>query len=670
MKLAITARIRKKFDRFSVRITIGLVFSLLLHGLILSLQLGLPGIGLPSLALPWSERHAITPELSVRIANVAGSPTVENKESPPPIDSKVAPKPQETITNPNQVVTDLPDARVRQAPSATNQVSEKVTKALKSQPANTSTERKTGSPPPEDQSSPAPANSQQEVIAINGDYPDTFRMPAPDLDDWWRDAPKFDITPIQIRPPEQLMPPTIALESPKRTIEQAQDPAPAVQKPTEQESFERPDENKAQEQEKAKEAALAAEAAERKKGEELAAQEAARKQAEEEAAKIARDMETRKQEEATHAAEEAARQLAEKKLEEEKVARLEQEAAARKQEEERIQKQLEADRQAKELAARKQAEELASQKAAALALERAQEEQKREAEKQLEVEKAAKEAQELAARKEAEEIAQKKAAELEKQQQETKLAEERKARELAAQQEAQRKAQELAQQKARELEAQQKAEADAAAQREIARANAAAAAAAASASKASNNAGTSTASTSSTANASSNGNANGNGSGSQSRGSVDLASRALEQIGRMDKDRIAAPSSSDQPEEDTRHHSFLGMIDHDVVVDAYVRSWRNKIERNGSLNYSQSSRDLAREDPVVTVSIRSNGSVEDIVINRSSGRYDLDEAVKRIVRVNAPYSVFPESLARKYPVIEIRRVWSFAETLRLLEEIH
>ncbi|HSY26409.1 MAG TPA: TonB family protein, partial [Burkholderiaceae bacterium] len=77
-----------------------------------------------------------------------------------------------------------------------------------------------------------------------------------------------------------------------------------------------------------------------------------------------------------------------------------------------------------------------------------------------------------------------------------------------------------------------------------------------------------------------------------------------------------------------------------------------------------------REDPVVTVAIRSDGSVEDIVINRSSGRSDLDEAVKRIVRVNAPYSVFPASLARKYPVIEIRRVWNFDETLRLLEEVH
>src|SRR5581483_12237819 len=99
------------------------------------------------------------------------------------------------------------------------------------------------------------------------------------------------------------------------------------------------------------------------------------------------------------------------------------------------------------------------------------------------------------------------------------------------------------------------------------------------------------------------------------------------------------------------------------------RGWRTKIESNGDLNYSQRIADLAREPPVVTVSIRSDGSVKDIVINRSSGRPEIDEAVYRIVRVRAPYSVFPPALARKYESIEIRRVWNFGETLRLLEEV-
>jgi outer membrane biosynthesis protein TonB len=61
--------------------------------------------------------------------------------------------------------------------------------------------------------------------------------------------------------------------------------------------------------------------------------------------------------------------------------------------------------------------------------------------------------------------------------------------------------------------------------------------------------------------------------------------------------------------------------------------------------------------------------VEDIVIHQSSGRTELDEAVRRIVRVNARYSAFPPELARRYDVIEIRRAWNFDDRVRILEEV-
>ncbi len=47
----------------------------------------------------------------------------------------------------------------------------------------------------------------------------------------------------------------------------------------------------------------------------------------------------------------------------------------------------------------------------------------------------------------------------------------------------------------------------------------------------------------------------------------------------------------------------------------------------------------------------------------------MDEAVRRIVRVNARYSPFPPAIAARYDVIEIRRVWRFGDTLKLLEEV-
>jgi TonB family protein len=118
----------------------------------------------------------------------------------------------------------------------------------------------------------------------------------------------------------------------------------------------------------------------------------------------------------------------------------------------------------------------------------------------------------------------------------------------------------------------------------------------------------------------------------------------------------------------SRRRHYLGNFEKEVPLRLYVESWRQKIERNGSLNYSQRSKDKARGDPVVLVALRSDGSVEEITIIRSSGRADLDEAARRIIRVNAPYSAFPPNIAAKYDVIEIRRVWNFDETLHLLEE--
>ena len=101
----------------------------------------------------------------------------------------------------------------------------------------------------------------------------------------------------------------------------------------------------------------------------------------------------------------------------------------------------------------------------------------------------------------------------------------------------------------------------------------------------------------------------------------------------------------------------------------YVDSFRQKIERNGGLNYSQLSKERVRADPLVSVAIRSDGTVEEVTIVRSSGRSDTDDAVRRIVRVNARYAAFPPNLASRYDVIEIRRIWTFDESLKLIEEL-
>jgi TonB family protein len=165
--------------------------------------------------------------------------------------------------------------------------------------------------------------------------------------------------------------------------------------------------------------------------------------------------------------------------------------------------------------------------------------------------------------------------------------------------------------------------------------------------------------------------AGGNGGG-QPRGALgsDLAARARELLRGID---IAKPvPQAVQPAEDAARALRRALAEaarHDVPLRLYIDSVRQKIERNAVLGISQLADDVVRIDPVVSVAIRSDGSVEDVTIVRSSGRPDIDDFVRRVVRLNARYSAFPPNVAAHYDVIEMRRVWSFAGVLRLLEEM-
>ena len=70
-------------------------------------------------------------------------------------------------------------------------------------------------------------------------------------------------------------------------------------------------------------------------------------------------------------------------------------------------------------------------------------------------------------------------------------------------------------------------------------------------------------------------------------------------------------------------------------------------------------------DPMVTVALRSDGSVESVSIVHSSGVAEVDEAIRRIVQSQAPYQAFPPELARDVDVVEIRRTWHFDVAVRL-----
>lgn len=98
-----------------------------------------------------------------------------------------------------------------------------------------------------------------------------------------------------------------------------------------------------------------------------------------------------------------------------------------------------------------------------------------------------------------------------------------------------------------------------------------------------------------------------------------------------------------------------------------AEGWRQKIEQNAPMDVLQAAaKSGPYENPVVTVALRRDGSLESVVIDRSSGVAAIDNAVRRIVLMLSPFAPFPSDLAVDYDVIEIRRVWTFDVALRLL----
>ena len=90
-----------------------------------------------------------------------------------------------------------------------------------------------------------------------------------------------------------------------------------------------------------------------------------------------------------------------------------------------------------------------------------------------------------------------------------------------------------------------------------------------------------------------------------------------------------------------------------------------KIQFNTSYDVVRELEKYPHTEPMVTMAIRSDGSVESVTIVLSSGSPEIDEAIRRIVRSHEHYQAFPPGLARDFDVIEIRRTWTFDGAIRL-----
>lgn len=116
---------------------------------------------------------------------------------------------------------------------------------------------------------------------------------------------------------------------------------------------------------------------------------------------------------------------------------------------------------------------------------------------------------------------------------------------------------------------------------------------------------------------------------------------------------------------------FVGARTKEYRFARYVEDWRMKVERIGNLNYPEAARkDKLYGNLQLTVSIRADGSVESIEINRSSGEKILDDAAINIVKLAGQngFSPFPPDIRQDTDILHITRTWVFAASDMLLSQ--
>jgi protein TonB len=107
---------------------------------------------------------------------------------------------------------------------------------------------------------------------------------------------------------------------------------------------------------------------------------------------------------------------------------------------------------------------------------------------------------------------------------------------------------------------------------------------------------------------------------------------------------------------------FVGARAEEYRFARYVEDWRMKIERIGNLNYPEAAREQRLYGSLIlTVSIRNDGTVENIEINRPSGSRILDAAAVHIVEMSGPFAPFPPDIRRDTDILHITRMWTFTK---------
>ena len=144
----------------------------------------------------------------------------------------------------------------------------------------------------------------------------------------------------------------------------------------------------------------------------------------------------------------------------------------------------------------------------------------------------------------------------------------------------------------------------------------------------------------------------------------DLVDRSME-IARLE----AAIRQQHQAYQERPKKKFVGARVQESRVAFYVDNWRRKIERIGNLNYPEEAKSRRLYGSLqLTVAIKSDGEVESVEVNRSSGHKVLDQAAIRIVRLASPFDRFPDNIRADTDILHITRTWTFTRADQVFAE--
>ena len=104
---------------------------------------------------------------------------------------------------------------------------------------------------------------------------------------------------------------------------------------------------------------------------------------------------------------------------------------------------------------------------------------------------------------------------------------------------------------------------------------------------------------------------------------------------------------------------FVSASTREYAWAAYLRTWVDRVERVGNLNYPDEARKRRmRGTVVINVGIRRDGSVENAEIVRSSGVPLLDSSALRLARLAEPYPPLPPT-EEDPDILNVVRTWQF-----------